>query len=332
MNRTTAAQTFEQELTASLSGASSTLHPDSPGLDGAIQIANGLRGLTAEWKRLPSPALKREVASVVARVHEGVEHRATSQRVLGRSVLRFGMAATAAITVIILAVPAARQGVARQLYRVLDVVAVGPSTDIVRSDVRTPAEVSSSLRQFDRQLASGRGWHLSTPYGGFGGGVPAGASPATQRVDRLELVGALTPMTVQLPAFTYRGAVPVFNHALVAPDGLLLVFLGSDERELLIVQAPVGSGGSISYSRVISDTDEQGRLTTHSPELKTEALVLNEQSVTWDPDTTGRMPNSSALRWERDGISYSLMGRGLKKDEAVQLFLSLRPVATSRPQ
>lgn len=43
------------------------------------------------------------------------------------------------------------------------------------------------------------------------------------------------------------------------------------------------------------------------------------------------MPNSSALRWEHDGISYSLMGRGLTKAEAVQLFLSLRPAGTSRP-
>jgi len=88
----------------------------------------------------------------------------------------------------------------------------------------------------------------------------------------------------------------------------------------------------MSYSRSIADTDKQGRLVIHSPELKTEDLFLNGQSVAWDPDTTGLMPNSSALRWEHDGISYSLMGRGLTKAEAVQLFLSLRPAGTSRPQ
>lgn len=91
------------------------------------------------------------------------------------------------------------------------------------------------------------------------------------------------------------------------------------------MQAPVGGGRGMSYSRVVVGTDKQGRFVQQSPELRTEELLVGNQSVTWDPDTTGRIPNTSALRWERDGISYSLMGRALTRDEAVQLFPSLRP-------
>ncbi len=61
-----------------------------------------------------------------------------------------------------------------------------------------------------------------------------------------------------------------------------------------------------------------------APELKTEEFLLNGQKVVWDPDTTTLIPNSSALRWETDGVSYSLMGRAITRDEAEQVFLSLR--------
>jgi hypothetical protein len=38
------------------------------------------------------------------------------------------------------------------------------------------------------------------------------------------------------------------------------------------------------------------------------------------------MRDISALRWEEDGVSYSLMGRSLTRDEAVELFFSRRPL------
>lgn len=82
----------------------------------------------------------------------------------------------------------------------------------------------------------------------------------------------------------------------------------------------------MAHSRVVMGTDRQGRWISETPALKTEELMLDGQTVVWDPDNTGRRPDSSALRWERDGVSYSLMGRALTRDEAVQLLVSLRPV------
>jgi hypothetical protein len=39
-----------------------------------------------------------------------------------------------------------------------------------------------------------------------------------------------------------------------------------------------------------------------------------------------RPQESSALRWEADGVSYSLYGRSLTREEAIDLYLSLRPL------
>ena len=92
------------------------------------------------------------------------------------------------------------------------------------------------------------------------------------------------------------------------------------------MQARVGGGRAMGHSRVVMGTDRQGRWISETPELKTEELPHDGLIVVWDPDNTGRRPDSSALRWERESVSYSLMGRGLTRDEAVQLFVSLRPV------
>jgi hypothetical protein len=330
MDDRTFAQAFEQEIAAMLSGLQPPVEPDRGDLHESIQVAKQLRALATEWGRLASPALQQEVASIAERAQVGVEHGAASGRFVGRRMVRFGVAMTAAATLIIVAIPAARQGVARQLYRVLDVVAVGADTEVVRPDAGTPGEIAATVQQFDRQLASGRMWHISTAYGGFGGGVPPGASPALQRVDRLDILSSLTAMAIQLPTAPYRGRVPTFSYALVAPDGPLFLFFGSGNNEILLVQAAVRPGHGVQYSRVIGGTEKQGRFTTYSPELKTEELVLDGHTVVWDPDSTALMPNSSALRWERERVTYSLLGRALTRDEAVQLFLGLRPANTQQ--
>ena len=204
-------------------------------------------------------------------------------------------AVTVAAALLIVAIPASRNSVARQFHRVLDVIRIGPDTEVVQPDASTAGEVGATLQQHARELASGRMWSMHTAYGGFGGSVPPGASPALQRVDRLERLRSITSMVIQLPTFEYRGAIPRFSHALVAPDGLVLVFLGSGDRELLVVQAPVGGGRGMRYSRVIGGTDKQGRFSQHGSELRTEELLLGHQRVIWDPDTrtlSGSVPGS----------------------------------------
>jgi hypothetical protein len=100
---------------------------------------------------------------------------------------------------------------------------------------------------------------------------------------------------------------------------------------LLLAEFPVGEGRSVGFGRATNRWTPDGQMIVESPELKTEELSLGGQTVVWDPDPDPGPPSphrleSSALDWEEDGVSYSLMGRSLTREEAVDLFLSLRPL------
>jgi hypothetical protein len=165
-------------------------------------------------------------------------------------------------------------------------------------------------------------WFVYTVYGGFGGAVHEEAYFEPQRIDEPAVLVSRAPIALMAFDGEYRGEVVTFHHALLAPDGVVLTYFGAHDTELLLVQAPVGKGQQVAYSRVVSAPG--GALIGVAPSIET--LALNGQTVTWDPDTTGIMPNNSALRWEADGVSYSLYGRALMRDEAVALFSSLQPL------
>jgi hypothetical protein len=230
--------------------------------------------------------------------------------------------ATAAVVVLLLAVPGSRAAIARQGHRVLQTLHIAPRTDLVTDEGHAPDEVSATLRHAQRQLDAGTMWQVHTVYGTFGGTVPPNTAPDVRRVDQVEVLRSIETIPIQIPDGVYRGQPLTFHHALISPDGLILTFSGSGNGEVLLVQAPVDSGRQIAYSRSVRGPD--GVVRGVPPAI--EPLTIGGQSVTWDPDTTGLRPNLSALRWESMGVSYSLYGRALLKEEAVSLFLSLRPL------
>jgi hypothetical protein len=133
---------------------------------------------------------------------------------------------------------------------------------------------------------------------------------------------ALTPIALTEPTALYRGEILTFHHALVAPDGAVFVFCGTGDREVMLFQVPVANGQSVEFSRVAGGGTAGFRGVAPS----TETLAYGGQTLTWDPEPPAWQFNTSALRWEHDGISYSLYGRGLTRDEALALFSSLRPL------
>jgi len=283
-----------------------------------------LLALGAGWRGAVQPQLRTRVAAI-ARGSAGSSLAAASPDVSRRR--RSPSIAAGALVLAVaafIAIPGARVSIARQGVRVLQTLRIAPSTQLQTDDARTAEEVNASLRHTARQLATGRMWHVSTVYGGFGGSVRDEESPEVQRVDRVAVVSLLAPMRLIGPTGFYRGEDLSFHHALVAPAGYVLAFFSSGDSELLLVQAPVGRGQQVAYSRVVSGPG--GALIGVAP--STETLTVNGQTLTWDPDTTGMMPNNSALRWEANGVSYSLYGRALMRDEAVALFSTLCPLPT----
>ena len=239
-----------------------------------------------------------------------------------RPALRIGAALAGAAAVVVLLIPGARVALARQADWLLQVLQIAPSTQLVTPRVQYRDEVDASVQQFQRGLESGRSWHVSTIYGGYGGSVPQGASAVPQRIDRPDVLSSVAPMPLLAPDGIHRGQGVSFHYAWLAPDGVVLAFFGFGDAEVFLSQAPIGLGHRIAYSRVVSGPGG----TTVGVAPSVEVLTVNGQQLTWDPDTTGIMPNSSALRWEANDVSYSLCGRALTRDEAVALFSSLRPL------
>jgi hypothetical protein len=160
-----------------------------------------------------------------------------------------------------------------------------------------------------------------------------------RRVSHLDDIRAAMTR-LQIPTGVHRDEPVRFDHAFVAPGGIALIFFGSGANELFLSAYPVGEGRSVGYSRSVSRRTAESELVVESPELKAEEMSFRGQTVVWDPDPEPpsskelhwpgtwfrRRSETSALRWEEDGVSYSLMGRGLTREEAVDLFLSMRAV------
>jgi hypothetical protein len=147
-----------------------------------------------------------------------------------------------------------------------------------------------------------------------------------QRYRRLDDLRAHTTIRLEAPEGVYRGASLAFHHALVAPGGgFVLAFFGTGDREVLLVRANVADGHSISFSQALGAPND---VVVPVPPIA-ETMTIDGQQVTWDPDATGVNPNLSALRWEKAGVSYSLCGRALSKEEALALFSSLRPLGAT---
>jgi hypothetical protein len=282
-----------------------------------------LLSLGAEWRRSTPPALRIRVADIADRApvagQDTVTPRTKSQ---AWTPARAMALATAGVAVLLLAIPFSRDAIAHQAYRVLQSLGIAPSTQLVTYQTQGADEVNASLRHGQQEVGAGRAWRVRTFYGGFGGNVPPNASPDVRRIDRADTLLAAVTIPLLAPDGPYRGQPLSFDHALLAPDGVVLAFFGSGDTEVMLVEAPVVPGKPITFSRAVVGRD--GIIIGVPPAIET--LDIGGQRVTWDPDTTRLRPALSALRWEDAGVSYSLYGRALTKNDAVMLFSSLHPL------
>jgi hypothetical protein len=258
---------------------------------------------------------------------------------LRRPLLATELAVLAVVVLLAVVAPQSLAALVEPLARMIERVRVGDNTQILRQAPRTEADVASVLQEHRQRLANGESWFLNTPYGGFGGGVPPGERATVRRVSHLDDLRAATT-SLRIPTGVHRDEPVQFDHAFVAPGGIALIFFGSGTNELFLSAFPVGEGRSVGYSRAVSRTTAEGKLVLESPEVKTEEMSFHGQTVVWDPDPRPPSPvavhwpgtwfqhrqETSALRWEENGVSYSLMGRSLTREEAVDLFLSMRPL------
>jgi hypothetical protein len=282
-----------------------------------------LLSLGAVWRRSTPPALRIRVADIADRApvagQDTVRPRTKSQAWIPGHAMAL---AAAGVAVLLLAIPFSRDAIAHQAYRVLQSLGIAPSTQLVTYQAQGADEVNASLRHGQQEVGSGRAWRVSNFYGTFGGNVPPNASPDVRRFDRADTLLAAVTIPLLAPDGPYRGQPLSFHHAKLAPDGTVFAFFGSGDTEVMLVEAPVVPGKPITFSRAI--VGKGGVIIGVPPAIET--LDIGGQRVTWDPDTTRLRPALAALRWEGAGVSYSLYGRALTKDDAVMLFSSLHPL------
>jgi len=304
-------------LEAALSGDPVGRPHVDDGVAARVEIADRLRSANAVWLRDLPEALQRVGAGHV-QINGGSEHAARFGWRRGRVV---APVVVMAVVLLIVAIPGARRTLARPFLQILESVFVGEHTEISQFGPQTAEQTDQTLEGFRSELAGGRRWFVHTRYLGMGGEVPPGKSPDVQRIETIAEIATVTDMRVQMPTVGSLGEPADFNHALLAPDGLLLAFFGTGDNEVFMIEAPIGNGHAIGFSRSTGGPDG-----TTGVELRTETFTVDGQVLVWDPDPTGKMPLTSALRWEADSVSYSILGRALTRDRAVEIFLSLKPL------
>lgn len=318
------AEHFEHAIASFPIAATESADALSDDLRDRVRVAGRLMALDFGDESRVRDSLRRGLAQAweARRRHSG-EVAQRKLWVLRRPLPALGLGGALMVALV---VPASRAVIARPFLQLIEAVGIGGHSQVVRTEPPTQEEVARNIEHLGTAVAKGQQWFVHTPYGGFAGGVPPGQSAVIRRVDSLQNLQALTTLKLQMPTSSHRGQTVQFSHADVAPDGVVLMYFGSGPNELLLIEAPVGEGRSAVYSRTVGGTTPDGRMVFESPKLMTEELTLNSRAVVWDPDNTGLNRNSSALRWEADDIAYSLTGRSLTREEAVELFLSLRPL------
>jgi hypothetical protein len=319
---------LESALGSAPSGAPERAGGFDEDLRGRVRVAASLAALDLVGEsRVREPLHARLQRAMEERRARAGEPAVRRHWALRRPVLATELGVLLLVALLALVAPRSLAALVEPVVRFIERVRVGDHTQIVRSSPQTAAEVAAILARSRQQLANGQRWFLHTAYGGFGGRVPPGENPVPRTVASLRLLHSLTALRLQTPTCLHRGEAVRFDHAVVAPGlGPVLMFFGSGPNELLLAAFPIGEGQSVAWGRSVMRNAADGGLVTESPALKAEELSLDGRGVVWDPDTTGLRPDSSALRWEDDGVSYSLMGRRLTREEAVDLFLSLRPL------
>ncbi|MCC7010651.1 MAG: hypothetical protein IT184_17710 [Acidobacteria bacterium] len=289
-----------------------------PGLAGRLEIAAELRAASAAWASdVPAAAGTFVIA-----------HRQAIPSMAPPAVPFFwhrALIATPGVVLLLVslmtAIPGAGKTFARPLVQILQSVLVGGHTELSQFGPQDAGEVDRTLGRFRSDLAAGSHWFVHTGYVGMGGNVPPGKSSQAVRIETVAELTRVSDVHIHAPRVGSIGLPAEFTYAFVAPDGMVMAFFGEGDNEVLMIEAPVGNGLSVGFSRVI--VGPEGSV---SPELRTETVTADGQDLVWDPDPTGRMPLTSSLHWEADGVSYSIFGRSLTKERAVQIFESLEPL------
>ncbi len=159
-------------------------------------------------------------------------------------------------------------------------------------------------------------WILRTAIGNFGGDALPGRNPAVQRFNSMSEAQTVAPFDIRQPNFL--PADYEFQEVMVTPMDWVFLFYRGPNGDLVLAQLPVGKVSGNEADHQITPV-AIGQLTTVGvgmlADKQIESVTLNGQLAGWI-DGTG-------LMWEADGISFTVGGPNLTREEIMQIAESL---------
>ncbi|MEN8008227.1 MAG: hypothetical protein ABFS42_14495 [Candidatus Krumholzibacteriota bacterium] len=251
-----------------------------------------------------------------------------------RPVPAFGLGIFVALAVLLVAHPDGRAALAKLTH----LFQVGEHTYIHEAPGWSDAQLDSVLMYMDERREKGETVFQMTPYGGYGGGVPQGADPYIKEVGSLSLAAGMTDYPLLVPTYFNERIPPRlrFQKAVILPDGSTMLYFGVGPLETMISLARVGGDRSVGYTESRTEIAEDGTRTTVSVTPELEEIEVAGKQVVWQVHSEGMRQNLGGLAvkipdkvigrflWEQDGLSCSLNGKFLTKEEGIKIIESLR--------
>ncbi|MBM4202070.1 MAG: hypothetical protein FJ189_12400 [Gammaproteobacteria bacterium] len=262
--------------------------------------------------------------------------RPTSGRMdmLKRPVPAFGMGVLAAVLLLTLAHPDGRAALAR----LPGLLHIGEHTAIITEKLFSDAQMDSLVAASDIEQARGERVFQNTPYGGWGGPVPAGREPIIKEVCSLGVAAGLVDFPLLVPTY-FHEQLPArlrFQKVVIMPTGSAMLYFGVGRLETVLLLTPVGENGMVTSSESVTTTNADGSMTTRIVQPELEEMQVAGRTVVWQKHSEGARRNLGGaavakpeveigrFHWEQDGLSCVLNGKFLTRDEGIRIIESLK--------
>lgn len=220
---------------------------------------------------------------------------------------------------------------------------IGEHTYINEIPALSTAAWDSILTYSDESQERGETYFLYSVYGGMGGAVPPGEDPFVKQVTSLTLAAGLVDYRLPVPTYFDKRIPPRlrFQKAQIMPGGGSMLYFGIGPLETVITCMPVGPERTVGYSESVSTVDKDGvrTMTNVPPDL--EELEIDGKQVFFQVHSEGVRRNLGGwsvkfpekvigkFLWEDGGLSLTLDGKFLTKEEGIKIIESLEMTGPS---
>lgn len=246
----------------------------------------------------------------------------------------FGLGVLAAVLLLTLAHPDGRAALAR----LPGLLHIGEHTTIVTEKMFSDAQMDSLVAASDIRRARGEWVFQNTPYGGWGGPVPAGREPVIREVCSLGVAAGLVDYPLLVPTY-FNEKLPDrlrFQKVVIMPTGSAMLYFGVGRLETVLHLTAVGENGMVTSTESVTTKNADGTLTTRIVQPELEEMQVAGRTVVWQKHSEGARRNRGGaavanpeveigrFHWEQDGLSCVLDGLFLTRDEGIRIIESLK--------